>query len=298
MSFSVDTAFVNSYHGQLEHIFQQRGSKLRGTLREVTQNAEYDYWDRLGVATVNAITTRHGDTPHNEIEHTRRRNQVIGYDTNEYFDNQDKLRMIIDPKSGYAEAQAFALGRKMDDVIISALLGYSYAGKSGGSPLDFTSDGGQTVAVDYLEAGGAANSNLTIAKLRRALYLLEANDAIMDGELVHLVAHPSQKQSLLRTTEVTSEDYNTVKALVNGSVDTFMGFKFVWTTRATTSGGYRQALAYPQSAGLLGVAENITVRVDELPTKRYSYQVYSTATFGATRMWGQKVVQILCDETA
>jgi hypothetical protein len=66
----------------------------------------------------------------------------------------------------------------------------------------------------------------------------------------------------------------------------------------TTSGGYRQVLAYPQSAGLLGVAENISVRIDELPTKRYSYQVYSTATFGATRMWGQKVVKILCDETA
>jgi hypothetical protein len=298
MSFSVDTAFVNSYHGQLEHIFQQRGSKLRGTLREVTQNSEYDYWDRLGTATVNAITTRHGDTPHNEIEHTRRRNQVIGYDTNEYFDNQDKLRMIIDPKSGYAEAQAFALGRKMDDIIISSLLGTAYAGKDGSTSLTFSSDNGQEVAVDYVESGGSANSNLTIGKLRRAMYLLEANDAIMDGEQVFLVAHPSQKQALLKTTEVTSEDYNTVKALVNGAVDSFLGFKFVWTTRATTSGGYRQALAYPSSAGLLGVAENITVRIDELPTKRYSYQVYSTATFGATRMWGEKVVKILCDETA
>lgn len=301
MSFSVDTAFVNSYHGQLEHIFQQRGSKLRGTLREVTQNSEYDYWDRIGTATVNAITTRHGDTPHNEIAHTRRRNQVIGYDTNEYFDNQDKLRMIIDPKSGYAEAQAFALGRKMDEVIINALLGVAYAGKDGGTPLQFDGagqDNGQTVAVDYVESGGAANSNLTIGKLRRAMYLLEANDAIMDGEQVVVVAHPSQKQALLRTTEVTSEDYNTVKALVNGSVDSFLGFKFIWTTQAQSSGGYRQALAYPQSAGLLGVAENISVRIDELPTKRYSYQVYSTATFGATRMWGEKVVKILCDETA
>jgi hypothetical protein len=305
MSYSVDTAFVNSYHNQLEHIFQQRGSKLRGTLREVTQNSEYDYWDRLGTATVNAITTRHGDTPHNEIAHSRRRLQVVGYDTNEYFDNQDKLRMIIDPKSGYAEAQAFALGRKMDSVIIAGLLGVAYAGKDGGTPLNFDGagqDGGQTVAVDYVESGGAANSNLTIGKLRRAMYLLEANDAIMDGEQVTVVAHPSQKQALLRTTEVTSEDYNTVKALVNGSVDSFLGFKFIWTTLATTEvvGGVtcRQALAYPASAGMLGVAENITVRVDELPTKRYSYQVYSTATFGATRMWGEKVVKILCDETA
>ena len=296
MSYSVDTAFVNSYHGQLEHIFQQKGSKLRGTLREVTQNSEYDYWDRLGTATVNAITTRHGDTPHNTIDHTRRRNQVIGYDSNEFFDNQDRLRMILDPKSGYAEAQARALGRQMDDTIIAGLLGTAYTGKDGVGTQAY--DTTYRIAVDYVESGGAANSNLTIGKLRRALYLLESNDAIDDGEPITLLAHPSQKQSLLRTTEVTSSDYNGIRALVNGQVDTFMGFKFIWTTRATSSGGYRQALAYPKSAGLLGVAENINVKIDERPDKRYSYQVYSTATFGATRMWEERVIQILCDEAA
>lgn len=296
MSYSVDTAFVNSYHGQLEHIFQQKGSKLRGTLREVTQNSEYDYWDRLGAATVNAITTRHGDTPHNTIDHTRRRNQVIGYDSNEFFDNQDRLRMILDPKSGYAEAQARALGRQMDDNVIAGLLGTAYTGKDGSGTQPY--DTAYRIAVDYVESGGAANSNLTIGKLRRALYLLESNDAIDDGEPVTLLAHPSQKQSLLRTTEVTSSDYNGIRALVNGQVDTFMGFKFIWTTRATSSGGYRQALAYPKSAGLLGVAENINVKIDERPDKRYSYQVYSTATFGATRMWEERVIQILCDEAA
>lgn len=295
MSFSIDTAFINSYHGQLEHIFQQKGSKLRGTLREVSQNSEYDYWDRLGTATVNAITTRHGDTPHNEIAHTRRRNQIIGYDTNEYFDKQDKLRTIIDPKSGYAEAQAFALGRQMDDTILASLLGTAYSGKEGATAVTY--DNNYRIAVDYVESGGASNSNLTIAKLRRAMYLLESNDAITDGEQVFLVAHPSQKQALLRTTEVTSADYNVVKALVNGTINSFLGFTFIWTTRVTSSGGYRQVLAYPKSAGLLGVADNIHVRIDELPEKRYSWQVYSTATFGAVRMWEEKVVQILCDES-
>jgi hypothetical protein len=296
MSFSVDTAFVNSYHDLLEHIFQQRGSKLRGTLREVTQNSEYDYWDRIGTATVNAVTTRHGDTPHNEITHTRRRNQIVTYDTNEYFDKADKLRMILDPKSGYAEAQAFALGRQMDDIILAQLLGTAYSGKEGATSVTY--DTNYRIAVGYVETGAEANSNLTIGKLRRALYLLESNDAIMDGERVTIAAHPSQKTSLLRSTEVTSSDYNVVKALVNGEVNTFLGFTFVWTTRTPSSGGYRQVLAYPASAGLLGVADNINVRIDELPTKRYSSQVYSTATFGATRMWEEKVIQILCDESA
>lgn len=301
MSFTVDTAFVNSYHAQLEHIFQQKGSKLRGTVREVSQNSEYDYWDRLGVADVQEISTRHGDTPHNEIEHTRRRNQVVGYDTNEYFDNQDKLRMIIDPKSGYAQAQAFALGRKMDDNIIAAALGASYSGKAGATSVAFGTGGSvlssSTVAVDYVESGAATNSNLTIGKLRRALYLLEANDAIDPMEPVSVVAHPSQKQALLRTTEVTNSDYNAIKALVNGEINTFLGFNFVWTTRVTAdSSSYRQVLVYPKSGLLLGVSENLKVRVDERPDKRYSYQVYSTATFGATRLWEERVIKILCSE--
>lgn len=300
MSSTVDTAFVNSYHAQLEHIFQQKGSKLRGTVREVTQNSEYDYWDRLGVADVQEINTRHGDTPHNEIEHTRRRNQVIGYDTNEYFDNQDKLRMIIDPKSGYAQAQAYALGRKMDDAIIAAALGTAYTGKAGAGTAAFgsgSSIASGTVAVDYVESGAGTNSNLTIGKLRRALYMLEANDAIDPMEPVTVVAHPSQKQALLRTTEVTNSDYNAVKALVNGEINTFLGFSFVWTTRVTTdASGYRQVLVYPKSGILLGVADNLNVRIDPRPDKRYSYQVYSTATFGATRLWEERVVKILCAE--
>tara|TARA_R110000868_G_scaffold372488_4_gene636323 strand:+ start:482 stop:1384 length:903 start_codon:yes stop_codon:yes gene_type:complete len=300
MSFTVDTAFVNSYHAQLEHIFQQKGSKLRGTVREVSQNSEYDYWDRLGVATVQEISTRHGDTPHNEIEHTRRRNQVVGYDTNEYFDNQDKLRMIIDPKSGYAQSQAYALGRKMDDSIIAAALGTAYTGKAGAGTAAFgtgSSIASSTVAVDYVESGAATNSNLTIGKLRRALYLLEANDAIDPMESVTVAAHPSQKQALLRTTEVTNSDYNAIKALVNGEINTFLGFNFVWTTSTTTdANSYRQVLVYPKSGILLGVAENLKVRIDERPDKRYSYQVYSTATFGAARMWEERVIKILCAE--
>lgn len=274
---------------------------LRGTVREVTQNSEYDYWDRLGKATSQQITTRHGDTPHNEIEHSRRRNQVVGYDTNEYVDNQDKLRMIIDPKSGYAQAQAWALGRDMDNAIIDGLLGTAYSGKSGATSVTFGTGGSviasSTVAVDYVETGAATNSNLTIAKLRRARYLLEANDAIRPGELVHVVGHPNQKQSLLRTTEVTNADYNTVRALVDGQINTFLGFNFIWTTLAKAdSNSYRQVLVYPKSAGLLGVAENMSVKIDPRPDKRYSYQVYSTATFGATRLWEERVIKILCSE--
>src|SRR5689334_12836709 len=126
MSWSVDTAFVNNYRNMLLPAFQQHGSRLRGTVKVVTQNAEFDYFDRLGTATANAMTTRHGDTPLDDIDHTRRRNQVTGYNHALLFDNQDRIRMLINPTAGYAKAQADALGRKMDDVIITAASGTAY----------------------------------------------------------------------------------------------------------------------------------------------------------------------------
>lgn len=296
MSWSVDTSFVQSYHNKLDMIFQQRGSRLRNTVTVVTQNSEYDYHDRIGTATAQVMSERHGDTPFNSIDHTRRRNQIVGYNSNELFDNQDKLRMIVDPKNAYAQSQAYALGRQMDSAIITAASGTAYTGKTGFTSQAFDTTN-QRVAVDFVESGATATSNLTIGKLREARRKLLVNEAIMDGEKVYFILSTSQEMSLLRTTEATSADYNTVKALVNGEINTFMGFTFVRTELLTEeSGNVRVCLAYPQSAILLGVAEELKVRISERADKNYSAQVYSEATFGATRLWEEKVVEIRCDE--
>jgi hypothetical protein len=105
-------------------------------------------------------------------------------------------------------------------------------------------------------------------------------------------------QQLLQQTEITSADYNTIKALVEGKVDTFMGMKFVRTQLLTVeSSTYRRALVYPRQAMLTALSQEITVRVDELPTKRYSVQVYVKGSFGSSRMWEEAIVGIDVDET-
>lgn len=295
MPESISTAFVNNYKSQLELQFQQMGSRLRPFVTEVAQNGEYEYYDQLGTAEVVELVGRHQDTPLNDITHSRRRLQAASYQWATLFDNADKLQMLIDPTSGYATQGAYAHGRKMDDVIISAVSGTAYTGKTGSTATTFLA--GQRVVVDYVESGVAADSNLTIAKLRRARYLFDINDAIMDGEPLCLAVGPSQIQALLRTTEVTSGDYNTVKALVNGEVDTFMGFKFVVLNRLAKVGTDRTCLAFPKSAIKLGVAEDITVKIADRPDKNHSLQVYTESRFGAVRMWEEKAVEIACDET-
>ena len=219
------------------------------------------------------------------------------FDWADMIDRPDKIRMLADPTSSYTQNAVYSLGRKMDDIIIEAALGTASTDKSGGTPLTFSGDGGQTIAVNYQESGTAANSNLTIGKLRRARYLLDQAEAVDDGDSLTCVVTASQIQALLRTVEVTSADYNTVKALVNGDINSFMGFNFLRTERLTFSTGtQRSVLIYPSSAITLAMGTDITVDVGPRRDKRNNTQVYVCASFGAVRMWGEKVVEVLCEE--
>jgi len=295
MSFQVGTALVNAYRSNIEIQFQQKGSRLRQTVQTESQNSEYEYYDRIGPTDAVEVLNRHSDTPLISTPHSRRRVAMSDYDWADMIDRKDRIRMLADPTSPYSQNAVFALGRKMDDVIIAAATGTAYTGKTGSTSVTFPA--ASEVAVDYVESGSAANSNLTIGKLRRVRYLLDSEEAVEDGETIWGIVSAAQIQSLLRTTEVTSADYNSVKALVAGEIDTFMGIRFVRTERLTVASDIRDCLFYPQSGMLMGVGSDIMVDVGPRRDKRNSVQVYVSASFGATRMWEEKVIRVKCDET-
>jgi hypothetical protein len=260
-----------------------------------TQNSELDFYDRIGPVTAQKVTNRHGDTQYVETPHDRRANTLEDYDWADLIDKEDKVRMIADPTSAYTVNAVNALGRAIDASIILAATGTAKTGKTGSGSVSFPSS--QQIAVDFKEDGTTADSNLTVGKLREARRILDAAEAVEDGEELYCIFTASQRQALLRTTDVTSQDYNSVKALVAGEVDTFLGFKFVRTELLSKTGTDRSVLCYPKSALTLGMGRELTVEVDRLPTKRYSVQVYAAGSWGAVRMWEEKVVEVLCDET-
>jgi hypothetical protein len=217
---------------------------------------------------------------------------LADYEVADLIDDQDKLRMIVDPTSSYAQAQAFAIGRSMDDVIITAATGDAKTGETGGTTTALPA--GQKVAVNL----SGSNEGLTIGKLREAKYLLDNND--VDPSIPRfMVVGPKQIQDLLESTNITSSDFNTVKALVQGEVNTFMGFNFITSTRLAHNTGtdVRTCFAYAADGITLAVAKDLTVRIDERPDKGYAVQVYACMSIGATRMEEEKVVEISCDES-
>lgn len=295
MSFQVDAAYVYQYRNNVSMLVQQKGSRLRPFVRVEPQNSEFEFYDRIGATDAVEITGRHQDTPLVSTPHDRRRVSLRDYDWADLIDRQDKLKMLIDPTSAYAMNAVFAMGRKMDDAIIGAAFDTAYSGKTGQTSVSFPA--GNQVAVNYVESGSVNNGNLTIGKIRRAKEILDAYDNDPDEARI-MTCTANSLHSLLRNIEITSQDYNVVKALVEGKVDTFMGFKFVRTQRLPTDGsGYRRHIAWVQSKLLLAVSQDPMVDVGPRRDKRNSMQVYVTMGIGATRMEEQGVVEIKVDET-
>jgi hypothetical protein len=104
-------------------------------------------------------------------------------------------------------------------------------------------------------------------------------------------------EDLLNTTEVTSADYASVKSLVKGEINTFMGFDFVHTELVPIASTTRSAIAWAKGGLLLAVAPDIETAVERRWDKRGSVYVYASAGAGAVRMQEKKVVQIDCLES-
>ena len=287
MSTQITTAFSQQFSANVQLLSQQRGSILRGGVSEEAVTGEKAFFDQVGAAAAVKRTSRHGDTPVVETPHSRRMVTMDSYEWADLIDDVDKVKMLIDPTSTYAQAAAAAMGRAMDDAIITAATGTAKTGKSGSTSTSM-------LAANQIANGSA---DLTVAKLIQAKKILD-NGSVDPSIPRHIAVGPDQIEALLNTTSVTSSDFNTVKALVQGEVNTFMGFQFHMSTRLGKSGNIRTCFAWAEDGIKLAVGKDVMSRIDERSDKSYSTQVYYCATFGATRMEEAKVVQIDCDESA
>jgi len=304
MSTQIPVAFVDAYKANILLLSQQKTSKLRGCCRMEDFTGDTMYVERVGPTAMQLIADRHGDTPQIDTAHSRRKLTTADYNWSDKIDKLDKLKMLIDPQSTYVTNAVAAANRTIDDVIIAALGGPAYSGHAGATTVNnydvgecrlVQSDGAIRVAGS--DWSDVTETGLTIAKLLTCKQLLD--DAEIDDERQrYFVTNPYNINQLLNTTEVKSADYNTVKALAQGQIDTFMGFKFIKSTRLAaddTDTGATKCYAFAQDAIVLSVREEPTVEVDRLPTKNYTVQVYVETSVGATRVEGPAVVGITLD---
>lgn len=247
--------------------------------------------NRMGMTTLSeAPTTR-------RVMYPRLFTKAIGFDE---FDAK-KLAQIDVPVSKTIEGLRAAAGRCMDQVMIDAFLGTNYTGENGTTAVEFSSS--QIVAEDYVESGTAADSNLTVAKLRKTLAMLQKSEAWNDerrayGDELVLACTSSQITALLQEPEVSSYDYNTVRALVEGKVDTFLGFHIIRTELLplNSSSGVRSCLAWVKSKAQFGIWDDFKVKLSVRDDMDEALQIRAKFACGATRLQENAFVKILCKE--
>jgi hypothetical protein len=287
---AITTAMVKQFSSNVAHLAQQKGSRLRNAVRvETGVVGEEAYYDQIGSTTAIQRTTRNADTPLIEADYQRRRVTIYDYEWATLVDKQDKRKLkITDPSSDHAVSAAWALGRAIDDAILDNATGTAYTGKAGGTSTSLPS--GQKI--------GSASTTLTLEKLREAKKILDDNDVDPDEERF-IAINATNLYNMLGISQLTSADYNNVKALVNGEVDTFLGFKFIMTNRLNTgtNSDEKAAVAWAKNGILLAVQDEISARIEDRSDKSYSTQIYLSMGIGATRMEEDKVVQIECEQS-
>lgn len=291
MSFTVTESMVQQYGTNYRILGQQKQPRLlafcqmEGSITGTSKSVE-----RLGKADAYDLTSRHADTQYVQVPHSRRWLDLADKAWAELVDEMDKIRMLADPTSPYVGLAVAALNRAKDDAIIAAARGSARAG-SGASATTVALPAGQKIAE-----GG---TGLTLAKLLTTKEMLDAAEVDVeldpDGQGAPsrvLVCSSKQLTNLLGTTEIKSIDYNNVKALAQGQVDTFLGFKFIRSERLPKTSTTRFCLAWSRGCVAFGTGMDIVSSIDPLPGKNYSVQVYARESIGAVRVEDEGVVEI------
>lgn len=273
MSMSISNSFIAQYVADVHEAYQQRGSKLRGTVRLKTgvQGATAVFQKNgKGAA---GKKTRHGNVPLMNVAHSTVTATLEDWYGADYVDHLDELKTNTDERLVVANAGAYALGRKVDEIIVGKL--------------------GQASNV-VVEAG----TGLTKAKVLEAFALLNGKDVPDDGNRFAVVgAH--QWNELLDISEFKSADFAGDKYpwLKGTESRTWLGITWMFHTGLPLAAGTRKCFLYHRSA--LGLAEGQEVKVftDWVPEKA-AHLVDHLLSAGAVLIDDDGVVEIDCDDDA
>lgn len=308
MADTIPTHFTTEFSTNWQHRVQQSKSRLDEYVVDENFSGERKRYDRIAAQNSHRRTERKGPTHIQDVTDDFRWCYRQSFDLGNMLDKDDAMNLgqLVLPTSDYVKSHAMAYGRDKDDVAWQAALAPVLTGELGttSTVFDYTNQ--------WIGRGGAVGAatgtatGLTVGKLITANRVLQDADLEDESPRV-LVCTAKEIENLLNTTKVTSADYNTIKALVNGTIDTFMGFKFKIikrlatsdgaTSTSTTAGNVRRCVAWVRGAikRIKGdMSSDISIRKD----LSMSTQIYSAWNLGAVRVYDEGVIQIDCDEGA
>lgn len=280
MSVSLSNAFVTLFDAEVKQAYQGKAQLVGAVRARRGVEGSTVKFPKVGKGVATLRVPQTDVTPLN-ASFSQVTLTLADWNAAEYSDIFSQAKVNFDERQELVQLVASAMGRRQDQMILDALA---------------ASSTGLTVSNDI----GGSDTNMNVAKLREAKRLLDKTNVPMDNR--HVVIHANGLASLLSETSVTSSDFNTVKALVQGDINTFLGFQFhVLGDRsegglAIDGSNDRTCFAFHRDA--LGYGEGIGMRteINYIPEKT-SWLVNEVFSAGAIAIDAEGIVSITCRES-
>jgi len=286
MADTQSAIFAQAYSRNIMQLAQQKYAKLLGTVYlKPNVRGKTFFQDQIGAWSMSAKGGRNVETPNNDPALDRRRGTMLDFHDNRLLDRGDELRAISDPRSAYTIAAASSLGRTIDDQVLNGLVSSADSGETGSTAV--------TLAGTSIVS--ATTGQLFLSNIASVKKVFDDND--VEEEDRFFVITPTALSNMLQQDQLTSADYNAVKALVRGEINSFMGFTWIMSTRIgqldTTDTPYAlsiSGIAFHKYGACLAMGSQPLVRTDERTDLSYSWQVYYELNVGTVRLEEKRVV--------
>ena len=281
MAINLSTAFVTLFDAEVKQAYQAE-AMLRGAVRvrSGVEGSTYKF-PKIGKGVAQVRVPQTDVTPLN-VTYGQVTVTLGDFIAAEYSDIFMQQKVNFDERRELVQVVSKAIGRRQDQIILDAL-------NASGTSL--------TVSNDI----GGTDTNMNVAKLRDAKKKLDAGN-VPSGDR-HIIIHANSLASMLSETSVTSSDFNTVKALVAGEINTFLGFMFhVMGDRAEGGlpiDGSSDRTIYAFHKDAIGMAEGIAPKteINYVPEKT-SFLIASMFSAGAVAIDDEGIVKITARDTA
>lgn len=278
MSISLSNAFVTLFDAEVKQAYQGKAMLVGAVRQRRGVEGSTVKFPKVGKGVATARISQSDVTPLN-VGFSNVTCTLSDWNAAEYSDIFSQAKVNFDERSELVQVLGNAIGRRQDQLILDALTASSTS---------------LTVSNDI----GGTDTNMNVAKLREAKKLLDKNNVPPEGR--HIIIHANNLAALLAETSVTSSDFNTVKALVAGELNTFLGFTF-HVLGDRSEGGLilstndRTCFAFHKDA--IGYAEGIAPRteINYIPEKT-SFLVNSVFSAGAVAIDDEGIVKITARE--
>ena len=280
MSISLSNAFVTLFDAEVKQAYQGMAKLVPAVRQRRGVEGSTVKFPKVGKGVATIRVPQSDVTPLN-VGFSSVTLTLADYNAAEYSDIFSQAKVNFDERQELVQVVAGAMGRRQDQMILDAL-------------------NASSTSLTVANSIGGSTTNMNIAKLREAKRLMDKNNVPPDGR--NIIIHGNGLANLLSETSVTSSDFNSVKALVQGEINTYLGFTF-HVLGDRSEGGLpidasldRTCYAFHKDA--IGYGEGIAMRTEiNYIAEKTSWLVNEVFSAGAVAIDDEGIVKITCRET-